>query len=729
LPEAASPQHPDAAAGAAPRFGDDSHFADDMIALLFAATVSVQQADTARIFDSPATEALVVRAIQASGDIPEELRDYRSQVHTTMQLSIGADTLGVADLPATVDELVSEVRWHRNGFLHQEVTGHRMRVLVPLPYTLATIFETVWVVPHLYGPRIYAPLAGPPALNPFSANGPNYYRYRAEDTIRIRLPDELLTLVPITVRPRIAPDRSDVPLVVGTFYIDTSRGAVARARVGFAGRDRILPRTLGQIETFIELENGLWEGRYWLPFRQRRDILFESRLLGGSVAARVVNRFVDVELNTGWAPSGELVQLNWNLLGERAAFVDWRGPIGDEESELSIEDFADLRIATTAEGRADDRIQAQFHFDRGSHLFRFNRVEGAFLGLGGRIIPPFPRLTRWELYATGGWAFSEQAARGEIVYRRGTAVVPLLTEGIDWGFEASGYRRLRDIQPFRPTFMWDWFYTLPALLWGSDPRDYYDATGGEFALIGRQGRLSGRAGLRYERHDSVSVNTDRFLFGVSDEFEPLAGIEPGNLFAVEAGTQFSLGPGAFGIGNSLLTRAEGEVGFADFRYNRLTGLLSLRYGLGPLTVAARGDAGHAWGDVPPQKLFRFGSVEGLRGYEPNEFGGSTAALGRARLLLGIPPRSARPLARSGLFLIPPLRPNLVFLGETGWTDVDTEHVEALDRLGARVTDGFRTSIGIGLSIFDDAVTVERLVPLDDEEDRDARWYFGLTYWY
>ena len=137
----------------------------------------------------------------------------------------------------------------------------------------------------------------------------------------------------------------------------------------------------------------------------------------------------------------------------------------------------------------------------------------------------------------------------------------------------------------------------------------------------------------------------------------------------------------------------------------------------------------AWGEVPPQKLFRFGSVEGLRGYAPNEFGGSTAVLGRVRGLIGIPPRSARPLARAGLFLIPPLRPNLVFLAETGWTEVDSELAVELRGLGARVTDGFRSSVGFGVSIFDDAFTVERLQPVGDHDDREARWYVGLTYWY
>lgn len=700
-----------------------------MIAFILGLSLFLQNPDTLPIFDSPATESLVVRAIEVTGAIPPGLLDYRADVQTTMQISIAADTTGVADLPATVDELVSEVRWNRAGFLHQEVLGHRIRVLVPLPYTLATILEDVWVIPHLYGSRIYTPLGGAPALNPFSASGPRYYSYQAEDTVRIRLPTEVLTLVPISVRPRVRVDPEQTRLVVGTFYVDVARGAVARARVGFAGRDRLLPRTLGQVESFFELENGLWEGQYWLPFRQRRDILLESQLLGGAVTARVVNRFVDIDLNTGWQPSGEMVQLNWELIDGSTAFSEWRGPIGDEESELSLEDFADLRLATTAESTPRTSPRLQLHYNRGGDLFRYNRVEGPFVGLGGRVVPPNPQRNRWELYGTAGWAFAEETARGELSFRSGSAVVPRVGQGgTDWGFEAAAYRRLAEIQPFRPTFMWDWFYTLPALIWGSDPRDYYDAAGAELSVIGRRPQWSTRVTARFEQHDSVRINTTRFLFGTSDEFEPLVGVEPGNLLAIEAGAQFSRGPGAFGIGNGLLTRGEVEAGFMDFAYQRVTGLVSARYGVGPVTIAARGDAGHVMGEAPPQKLFRFGSVEGLRGYDPNEFGGSTAMLGRARLLLGLPPRSARPLARAGLLLIPPLRPNLVLLGETGWTAIDDDLTDELVRLRARETDGFRSSVGAGISFFDDAVTVEWLHPVGDE-DRGDRWYVGLTYWY
>src|SRR5690606_8433890 len=209
----------------------------------------------------------------------------------------------------------------------------------------------------------------------------------------------------------------------------------------------------------------------------------------------------------------------------------------------------------------------------------------------------------------------------------------------------TAYRRLVDIQPFRPSYEWDWIYTFPAALFGSDERDYYDASGVAFAGTVRSGNWSARAGARYERHDSVTEHTTRFLFGEAEEFGPLAGIEPGNQLALEASGGYSLGPGSFGMGSSLVARVNAEAGVADFDYTRLWGIVSARHRVGIVTAAARVDAGTVWGGAPAQRLFRFGSLEGLRGYGSNEFGGSTALLARGRTTIGLPPRSSEPLAR------------------------------------------------------------------------------------
>jgi len=142
---------------------------------------------TPAIYDSADTEALVALTIAGSGQIPEDLLDYRSDVQTSMFLTLATDSAGGGDLPASVDEMVSEVRWHRRGFVRQEVQGHRTRLLVPLPYTLGTVMERPWVVPHLYGAELYTPFAGRRAVNPFGSRGPSAYRYDALDPVRLRV--------------------------------------------------------------------------------------------------------------------------------------------------------------------------------------------------------------------------------------------------------------------------------------------------------------------------------------------------------------------------------------------------------------------------------------------------------------------------------------------------------------------------------------------------------------
>jgi hypothetical protein len=480
-----------------------------------------------------------------------------------------------------------------------------------------------------------------------------------------------------------------------------------------------------EVATFLDMENGLWEGRFWLPFRQRREFQVTSPFLGGAIAARVVNTFGGYELNTGWVP-GPGARRRLVRAEQPGVFATWE-PVGVEAAEFAIGDFGDLRRQVELGARDElPPLTARLTWERFDHLFRYNRVEGAFAGLGVRIRPGNLLENPWEAYATGGWAFAEGTPRGEIRLRRfgGGPYAAMVRDNVT---ELSAYRRLNDTRSFLPTLDWDLIWSLPALLGGSDLRDYYDAAGAAVSYTRRSGAWRNGIGLRWERHTPVQTNTESYLFGTADDFGPVAPSDSMRHLAVEAVTGFRRGAGAFGIGRSTVASLQLEGGIGDLRFGRAVGLLSLRNEWGPVTLATRFDAGYAMGDVPLQRFFRFGRMEGLRGYGHNEFGGTAAALGRARLLLGLPPRSTEPLLRQGLFVIPPLRPSLVALGETGFAEVEERHRGRLALLGAAPTEGMRTTLGVGLSFFDDLVTVERLFPLD--ADRAPRWYFGLVQWF
>ena len=675
-------------------------------------------------FDSPATRDLVAAVIRMGSTVPAELRDYRADMAASVFLSLGADTAQAGETPVTVDEFAGEVRWERGGNVLQTIQGHRVRLLAPTPYTIGSMLESPWIVPHLYGNQITAfTLAPSPmgtarvlrAVHPFSYPGIGVYRFRAGNRIRVTTSEGVTTLVPIVVRPgpEALAEARDERLVAGTFWVDVDRAAVARARFGFIERSgRFLVTETG---AFFELESALVAGRYWLPHRQRRELQIASPLLGGAAAIRVVTALSGFELNTGWEAEERGTRLAWRL--EDGAFA--RVPPLDPGS-ADIADFADLVALVRPPGRTEG-VRATLRYDRGDHLFRYNRVEGAFVGAGVRVEPNDPERRDWHLYGHAGWAFAEGTPRGELSFR----YHPWSPTGAGprWGGVAGAYRRLRDMTSFRPPLQWELGYTLSALLAGYDVRDYYDAAGGEAYGIRRAGPWTLRVGLRGERHRPAERNTETFLFGTANDFPDVAPTDSGTHAAAEGTVRYVRGTGAFGVGGGMIAQASVEQGFGDFGNTRATGLLSTRFPSRFVTAIARGDAGIVTGTAPTQFLFRFGGLEGLRGYERNEFGGTQALLGRGRLLLHLPPYGNEPLFRAGLFVFPPLRPALVASGDAGRTWVNDDSRAALQRLGARETEGWRSSYGAGLSVFDDALSVERVWP---GEGGPARWYVGFV---
>ena len=713
-----------------------------MTALALAAALLLQQTpvrpaavpDTGQ-FDSPATQALVHRVVGA-GAVPPALRDYAAQMRSAVYLSVRPDSAPGGELPVTIDEFTGRVQWEHGGTLVQTVTGHRERLLAPTPYTIGTMLESPWVIPHLYGNTIDVFQLAPNASNrtrisravhPFSPVGLAYYRYASGDTVRIRTQEGVTTLVPVTVSRLPAAPNDRARLVAGTFYVDVDRAAVARARFGFEQRGGGAV-SLTETGFYFELESGLVEGRWWLPYRQRREVQITSGIFGGAAAIRLVTTLSDFRVNTGWTPehAGESRLAHEPAPRGTDPFAGWSRTVGQELGGVDIADFADLR-ETVHPAKAGGSLRVLVpRYERGEHLFRYDRVEGAYLGLGALVEPRDPRRRRWDAYGTVGYAFSEGTARGEVDVRRylGLGARPGTPT---WTLQAGAYRRLRDPQVFRPPLRWELGYAANAALGGVDERDYYDAAGAEAFATRRSGRWTMQAGGRVERQDSVSRNTDRFLFGRAKRFPADVGAaDPGTHAAAEAELGYALGGGAFSLTRSVTGSVRAEAGLADFRFARVTGLLSARLPSRFVTLALRANAGAATGTVPPQYLYRLGGNEGLLGYPLRAFAGNVAALGRARVLLHLPPYGSAPLFRAGFFALPPLRPALVASGNTGWTDVSDRSRPALRRLGSTTSGGFRSSYGGGVSIFEDAVSAEYVVPASGGK---GKWYVGFVQWF
>jgi hypothetical protein len=90
---------------------------------------------------------------------------------------------------------------------------------------------------------------------------------RLADSVALRLPgqDEALRILELQLRPR-DPER---PGVLGSIHLNAADGQLVRMAFTFTPASYVDPRT-DRIR--VELDYGLWEGRYWLPNRQEIEV-------------------------------------------------------------------------------------------------------------------------------------------------------------------------------------------------------------------------------------------------------------------------------------------------------------------------------------------------------------------------------------------------------------------------------------------------------------------------
>ena len=110
-------------------------------------------------------------------------------------------------------------------------------------------------------------------LHPAAPGALAYYDYRLADSLTLVLPERELWVYKVEIRPR---DLSG-PGVVGAMYLERVHADIVRMEFTFTAASYLDPE-LDYLN--VRLENVLWAGRFWLPFRQglelRREFLLEQ---------------------------------------------------------------------------------------------------------------------------------------------------------------------------------------------------------------------------------------------------------------------------------------------------------------------------------------------------------------------------------------------------------------------------------------------------------------------
>jgi hypothetical protein len=163
------------------------------------------------------------------------------------------------------DELMVEVYWGAPDRSKQRVIGRRDTLL--LPTDISYHRDHLGVVQNNF-PDIIRLGDGDEVHDvphPLSERGLATYDYRITDSLAIRSGDRAIDVMMVSVRPK--DDR--VAAAVGAVYVDRVSGSVVRMTFSFT-RAALRDRQLEDVS--VILENGLVEGRFWLPRRQEIEI-------------------------------------------------------------------------------------------------------------------------------------------------------------------------------------------------------------------------------------------------------------------------------------------------------------------------------------------------------------------------------------------------------------------------------------------------------------------------
>jgi hypothetical protein len=691
-------------------------------------------------YASARVHRIVDSAAASNERVPPSLGRYAAVLES--EISAGLRRSDGAEATLGLEQVASTLTWDRRGATEQRVTGYRSQSAGPNLSSLG-FFEYAWAVPILYGNRLELMFGadtvpwrnGPPgrkirgaayAAHPLATDREEFYRFSGGDTIvTMHVGNREIPVVRLMVS-----SRKDLAtrtmLFDGELDLDAVRWHVVRMRGRFSVsggrrtlRESMLSRAVEAI-AYVELVNREVNGEYWVPQYQRFEAQASSLIAGdGRVFYRILTQFRSLAVESappaiGGASPDRLEPRPHDIaIADRAAlsaYRDWSANIGAISANTRASDFDDVapqRLRATG----PPLLLAQV--ERSSDLVRFNRVEGLFTGLGvtAKLRDQAPGLV---LRATGGWAWSEQAARGHVSgeYARGS------------GTWAAFIGRTLDVtNDFRSPF--DSGSTLGALF-GQDDNDYVDrriALGSYTRALGTGAAATLRLESGVVADRGVQANVARAPLFRSDSFLPNRRVRPGTYARQAIEIRFSpdLDPQLLRTGRSAVARY--ERGDGTLNYQRIELRLAQRANIGDWTLATRLDAGLVLGaSPPPQQLIEIGRSENLVSYGYKEFAGDQAAMLRGIAMYRLPVLRA-PLILVKRLWLPEPSPALAVLTQVGWTGFSTDAArKSAYELGtsngaplSRATGPARASLGVGLRFFGGIFGVMAVRPLDHAE--------------
>lgn len=635
-------------------------------------------------WNDPAAIEVVNRGIlrRATEVVDTALHTYSADARGYIYFLLDAPDLGRQTLVRT-DQVAVEVYWRSPNEVRQRIVG--MREQRELPVTrLYYYLDRLTVVQDNYDQGIV--IADGENVNdvphPVSSGADEFYDYRLADSVQLNLPGMPgpVKVHEIEVRPR----NPSHPAVVGSVFLEGETGALVRMSFSFTPA-AYLDERLDYIH--VTLENGLWQGKYWLPYEQRLEIRREMPELdlpfGTIIRTRMrINDYIFNEPVPEWLFQNRLA-ITMAPRAQREAFP-FEEPI---EAEWDLEglgqpiELAELR--REAQRIITQRALSGLPVARpggrsASDILRYNRAEGLAAAFGIGFNPSPGAAARLQ----AGWAFGPGHPLADAS----------VTVGARQPVTATTYmNRPGDVGGFEPNS--GLVNTFGSFFFGQDWRDPYFTSGGTLSTplsTGSGWTISPR--LSVERQRSARLTTRYSLFGGDGAVRPVRPVDDGTAVALAATLSRPLAQpsGGFWTVQGTVSRLDGDA------IHRIFGQLRLDLGYvvtrpsNRLRLELDGTVAASAGEIPRQNLFLLGGRGSLPGFEHRSFVGDRFALIRATGSADI----VNPWIRGRVSVA------------AGSTQLSSAGEEAARAWGAATEGGIHPSVGVGVGIFYDILRVD-----------------------
>ena len=575
------------------------------------------------------------------------------------------------------DQIALEVFWKAPSETQQRIVGLRDEKV--LPTNIRYHLDHLTVVQDDFGDRIRLGDGDEVAavLHPAAPGGPAVYDYLLADSLTLRYGggEGEVRVYEIRVRPK-DPDR---PGFIGSMFVDRDRAAIVRMSFTFTPASYVDPY-LDYIR--ISLDNSLWEGKYWLPYRQEAELRRELPQLDFLAGSIIRGRFEigSYEFNPSIPPT-TFVGTGVTAVPEsqRENFPFERGLFDDLKDEglaprPSLEEVRaeaqQILMGRALSGLAPFRL----HLASFSDGIRYNRAEGLYVGGGLHLRPQPDALLRLSAgYAVG----RERPSFGVAATARPERLVPVVEAYWDQMRDMGVYPGAAPV-----------LGSFGALLAQEDYLDPYFARGIRLTLRGPEPGAGPELTLTWERHASAE-NV------LSDDFRPVRQVDDGVVASVRGRLPVPL-PAR---GRGAVTGTVGRSDLGDFGLAVAEASWRMEHPDRPWHLRADVAGGASTGNTPPQMHFLLGGHGTVPGYGFRDFVGRRFWLARVE--------GTHPLHRP-------------WVGIRTFATLGATHLPADAGLPsawqAHDSDGLRASVGAGLSLGWDVLRLDVARGL-----RDGRW--------